>query len=468
MSARFSLEQAAWAAGARVVKGGAAQLAGVFTDTRKPERGALFVALRGENFDGSDFAKQAVEGGAAGVLAPADSVEKVRAQIGAAALLAAADTTRALGLLAGAWRRQLSQLRVVCITGSTGKTSTKELVAEVLAAAGPSLKTEGNLNNEVGVPLTLLRLGEEHRFAAVECGMNHLGEIARLAMYADPDVAIVTNVGPVHLEGCGSLDGVAHAKGELFHALRDGGVAVANADDARVMTQAKLSRKKIISFGSAYGADVRVHDVHHGGAGLQVALEFGGVKRNVELKLIGAHNAANAAAAAAAGLALGIEQEAIVRGLSNATTPGRRMRPVRLQNGALLIDDCYNANPSSTKAALLTLQQLVHGKGRGIAILGDMLELGHTELDLHRDVGRFAAGASLSLLVCFGKRARALGEGALEAGMAKDCVEFTEDPAEAVRLVSPRLRPEDVVLVKGSRGMKMERISDALAAQGGS
>jgi len=466
MSARFTLEQAAWSAGARVIAPGG-PFEGVFTDSRAPVKGALFVALRGEKFDGSDFVAQAVQGGAAGVLVPADAVEKVAAQTKAVALLAAPDTGRALGGLAAAWRRRLPELRLACVTGSTGKTSTKELIAEVMATAGPTLKTEGNLNNEVGVPLTLLRLGDEHRYAAVECGMNHLGEIARLAAWADPEVAVVTNVGPVHLEGCGSLDGVAHAKGELFHALRESGIAVANADDARVLAQARLSRRKLITFGASYGADVRLHGAHHLGESLQVELEFGGARRMVQLKLIGTHNAHNAAAAAAVGIALGIEPEAILRGLANATTPGRRMRPVHLPGGALLIDDCYNANPSSTKAALLTLTHLVSGKGRAVAVLGDMLELGHTELDLHRDVGRFAAGAGLSLLVCFGTRARALGEGAMEAGLARESVEFTDDAAEAVHLVAPRLRPEDVVLVKGSRGMKMERISDALAGGAG-
>jgi UDP-N-acetylmuramoyl-tripeptide--D-alanyl-D-alanine ligase len=383
------------------------------------------------------------------------------------AVLTAPDTGRALGGLGAAWRRRFPELRVVCVTGSTGKTSTKELIAEVLAAQGPTLKTEGNLNNEVGVPLTLLRLGPEHRYAAVELGMNHLGEIARIAAWADPDVAVVTNVGPVHLEGVGSIDGVAHAKGELFHALRDGGIAVANADDARVLQQARLSRRKLVTFGASYGSDVRLISAHHGGAGLRVELDFSGARRAVELKLIGTHNGHNAAAAAAVGVALGFDAETILRGLANATTPGRRMKPVRLPNGALLIDDCYNANPSSTKAALLTLTHLVHGKGRAIAVLGDMLELGPTELDLHRDVGRFAAGAGLSLLVCFGRRARALGEGAHEAGLPADSIEYVEDPAEAVRLLQSRIRPEDVVLVKGSRGMKMERISDALTGGAG-
>ena len=458
----FTLEQAAWAAGAQIAAPGG-PFEGVFTDTRKPVAKGLFVALKGENFDGADFVPQAVEGGANGVLVSPPGLTKVPRGVAA---LTAADTGRALGGLASAWRHRFPELRVDCNTGSTGKTSTKELIAEVLAAAGPALKTEGNLNNEVGVPLTLLRLGPEHRYAAIECGMNHLGEIARLAEWADPDVGVVTNVGPVHLEGTGSVDGVAHAKGELFHALRDGGVAVANADDARVLQQAKLSRRKLITFGASYGSDVRLLAAHHGGAGLQVDLEFSGARRSVELKLIGTHNGHNAAAAAAVGLALGFTPEIILRGLANATTPGRRMKPVRLPNGALLIDDCYNANPSSTKAALLTLTHLVHGKGRAIAVLGDMLELGPTELDLHRDVGRFAAGAGLSLLVCFGKRAHALGEGAHEAGLPSECIEYTEDPAEAVRLVQSRIRPEDVILVKGSRGMKMERISDALIGGG--
>jgi UDP-N-acetylmuramoyl-tripeptide--D-alanyl-D-alanine ligase len=460
--ARFTLEQAAWGAGAQVaVPGGPFE--GVFTDSRNPLRRGLFVALRGEKFDGSDFVAQALQGGAAGVLVPADALGKVRPQAKGIALLTAADTGRALGSLASAWRHRLPDLKVVCVTGSTGKTSTKELIAEVLAATGPTLKTEGNLNNEVGVPLTLLRLGEEHRYAAVECGMNHLGEIARLTQWADPDVALVTNVGPVHLEGVGSIDGVAHSKGELFHGLRESGVAVANADDPRVLGQAKLSRRRLVTFGAAQGSDVRLISAHHGGPGLRVELELGGTTRLVELKLIGTHNGHNAAGAAAVGVALGFDPATILRGLANATTPGRRMRPVRMPDGALLIDDCYNANPSSTKAALLTVTHLIKGKGKAIAVLGDMLELGPTELDLHRDVGRFAAGAGLSLLVCFGKRAQALGEGAEEAGLPARNIEYTEDPSEAVRLVQAQVRPEDVVLVKGSRGMKMERISDSLA-----
>ena len=469
MSARFSAGQAAWAAGAQLLSGAPGQVfEGVVTDSRAPVRGALFVALVGERHDGSVFAAAAAQAGAAGVLVPSASATRVREELAAQglrpAILAGPDTGRALGGLAHAWRQSLPGVRVVCVTGSTGKTSTKELVAAVLETAGPTLKTEGNLNNEVGVPLTLLRLTPGHLNAVIEAGMNHLGEIARLAGWADPDVGLVTNVGPVHLEGVGSLEGAAHAKGELFHALRETATAVANADDPRVLSQARLSRRRLITFGASTAADVRLISAHHGGPGLRVELSFPDRKtRMAELHLIGTHNGHNAVAAAAVGFGLGLDPEQIVRGLGGGRTTGRRMRPVQLPGGGLLIDDCYNANPHSTKAALLTLTHLVRGKGRAIAVLGDMLELGPTELDLHRDVGRFAAGAGLALLVCFGQRARAIGEGAMEAGIAPDHVDFAEDPAQAVAIVRRHARPEDVILVKGSRGMKMERISDPLA-----
>jgi len=474
VTARFTLDEAAFCAGAEILAGTPSLgLEGVFTDSRKPQKGALFVALVGEKHDASEFAAQAAKDGAAAVLVPRGAAQRVREEMQAAkssaALLAATDTGRALGALAHAWRERFADLCVVAVTGSTGKTSTKELIASVLETAGSTMKTEGNLNNEIGVPLTLLRLSSEHRYAVIECGMNHLGEIARLVAWADPEVGVVTNVGPVHLEGCGSIDGVAHAKGEMFHGLRESATAVANADDARVLAQARLSRRRLMTFGAQRSSHVRLVSAHHGGAGLRVELAFpDGKVRLVELHLIGTHNGGNAAAAAAVGYALGLDPDLIVRGLGNARTPGRRMRPVPLENGAVLIDDCYNANPQSTKAALLTLTHLVRGKGRAIAVLGDMLELGPTELDLHRDVGRFAAGAGLGLLVAFGQRARAIGEGAIESGMKTETVRFTSTPEEAIELLRANIRPEDVILVKGSRGMRMERISDSLSPQASS
>ncbi|MFL5246866.1 MAG: UDP-N-acetylmuramoyl-tripeptide--D-alanyl-D-alanine ligase [Myxococcales bacterium] len=472
MTARFTVGEAAWIAGARIVEGSPSRaLEGVFTDSRKPVKGALFVALVGEKHDASQFAAQAAKDGSGAVLVPSGAASRVAEEMrgSEAAILAAPDTGRSLGAIAHAWRERFPELRVVAVTGSTGKTSTKELIASVLEAAGRTLKTEGNLNNEIGVPLTLLRLSAEDRYAVVECGMNHLGEISRLVGWSDPDVAVVTNVGPVHLEGCGSIDGVAHAKGEMFHGLRDAATAVANADDMRVLAQARLSRRRLVTFGANQSSHVRLVSAHHGGAGLRVELAFpDGKVRMVELHLIGTHNGHNAAAAAAVGFALGLDPDQIMRGLANARTPGRRMRPVPLSNGALLIDDCYNANPQSTKAALLTLTHLVRNKGRAIAVLGDMLELGPTELDLHRDVGRFAAGAGLGLLVTFGHRARAIGEGAIESGMKTETVRFTSTPEEAIELLRSSVGPDDVVLVKGSRGMQMERISDPLSPAGSS
>jgi UDP-N-acetylmuramoyl-tripeptide--D-alanyl-D-alanine ligase len=468
MMHEFSLQEAAFATGSRIVRGDPSlRCRGVFTDSRKPERGALFVALIGANYDAGAFAAQAARDGAAAVLVPEKGASRIDRELAGVsanvAVLAANDTGRALALLGQAWRGRHHSLKVVAITGSTGKTSTKELVAAVLGRAGPTLKTEGNFNNEIGVPLTLLRISASHHYAVIECGMNHLGEIARLAHISDPDVALVTNVGPVHLEGVGSLEGVAHAKGELFHAMRQDGIVVANADDQHVMAQARLAHRRLVTWGSSPLADVRLLSAHHGGPGLLVELQFSGKPSRAELQLIGTHNGHNAAAAAAVGFALGLVPEEIVFGLGQAQTPGRRMRPVQMQGGGLLIDDCYNANPSSCKAALLTLTHLVRGKGRAVAVLGDMLELGPTELDLHRDVGRFAAGAGLSLLVCFGTRARAIGEGAIESGILQENVVFTDDPADAVKLVLQHRRAQDVVLVKGSRGMKMERISDVLA-----
>ena len=470
MTAVFTLAEAAIAAAAQVERPGAklptGAFQGVFTDSRKSQIGALFVALSGERHDGAAFAVQAARDGAGGVLVQAQGAAAVVEGLARAglypAVLVTGDTGRALLGLGRAWRGRHASLRAVAITGSAGKTSTKELIASVLAAAGPTLKTEGNLNNEIGVPLTLLQLEAQHRFAAVECGMNHLGEIARLCAAVDPEAGVVTNVAPVHLEGCGSIEGVAAAKGELFHGLRAGAAAVANADDARVLEQARLSGRRLITFGRAAGADVRLLSAVHGGPGLLVDFTLRGQPARAALQLIGLHNGQNACAAAAAGLALGLGSAEILSGLAAARTPGRRMKPVRLAGGALLIDDCYNANPASTRSALETAAALLGPGGRPLLVLGDMLELGPTELTLHAALGPLAASLGPSLLVAFGVRARALATAAIEAGLPEARVLRTDDPAAAAQAVQTVLTPADVVLVKGSRGMKMERISDLL------
>jgi len=350
------------------------------------------------------------------------------------------------------------------VTGSNGKTTTREMIAAILATRGPVLKTEGNLNNEVGVPLTLLRLAPGHTAAVIEMGMNHRGEIGRLTAITEPRVGVVTNAFPAHLEGLGTVDGVADAKGELYRGLPADGIVVANADDPRMLHRARKSGRRVLTFsgGKDREADVVVLDVlSQDPEGMRFLLGVGTKELEVRLPLVGEHNAVNAAAAAAAALSLGCTDREIVRGLLGVRTVGRRLRIERLPSGVLLVDDCYNANPASMKAALLTLRQLA-GQGRALAALGDMLELGATEGDLHRELGRDAAAAGLAALAAFGPRARLARDAAVEAGLAPPDAFHTEDPQALAAFLRERLRPGDVLLVKGSRGMKLERLVEAL------
>ncbi|HET9552501.1 MAG TPA: UDP-N-acetylmuramoyl-tripeptide--D-alanyl-D-alanine ligase, partial [Anaeromyxobacteraceae bacterium] len=347
-----------------------------------------------------------------------------------------------------------------------GKTTTREMIAAILATRGPVLKTEGNLNNEVGVPLTLLGLGPEHVAAVVEMGMNHPGEIARLAAIALPQVGVVTNAAAAHLEGLGSVDGVADAKAELYQGLPEGGVAVVNADDPRMAKRAVASGRRLLSFaaGRQRRGDVVVLEILSQTAeGIRFLLGIGQRELEVSLPLVGAHNATNAAAAACAAVALGSTDREIVRGLAAVRPVGRRLRLERLASGLLLVDDCYNANPLSMGAALATLGELARAEGgRPLAALGDMLELGPAELALHRGVGEAAAEAGVAWLAGFGPRARETVAGAVEAGLAAGATFHTEDVAALAAAVRAAARPGDVLLVKGSRGMKLERLVEAL------
>jgi UDP-N-acetylmuramoyl-tripeptide--D-alanyl-D-alanine ligase len=418
------------------------------------------VALRGERFDGHDFLADAARSGASCAV-----VARGRAASGPPGLplLEVDDTLAALGAVARLHRLRFS-IPVVGVTGSNGKTTTREMIAAILATRGPVLSTEGNLNNEVGVPLTLLRLLPTHTAAVIEMGMSHRGEIGRLTAIAEPRVGVVTNAFPAHLEGLGSVDGVADAKGELYRGLPADGVVVANADDPRMLHRARKSGRRVLTFsgGSDRDADVVLLDVlSQDPGGMRFLLGIGTKEVEVRLPLVGEHNAVNAAAAAAAALSLGCSDREIVRGLAGVRPVGRRLRVERLPSGVLLVDDCYNANPASMRAALRTLRQLA-GAGRALAALGDMLELGTAEDDLHRELGREAAAAGLAALATFGPLARLAREAAIEAGMARSDTFHTEDPLLLVAFVRERLRPGDVLLVKGSRGMKLERLVEAL------
>ncbi len=458
----FTADELAQATGGRWLDAPPPGVQGVSTDTRAIAAGSLFVALRGERFDAHAFLADAARAGAAAAV-----VSDPAAGAGAAALprLLVGDTLAALGAVARHHRRRFD-LPVVGVTGSNGKTTTREMIAAILATRGPVLKTEGNLNNEVGVPLTLLRLGPEHRAAVIELGMNHPGEIARLAAVALPQVGVVTNAAAAHLEGLGTVDGVADAKAELYQGLPPGGVAVANADDPRMLKRAQASGRRLLTFaaGRQRRGDVVVLELlSQDAAGLRFLLGVGNRELTVALPLVGGHNAANAAAAACAAIALGCDDREIVRGLAAVAPVGRRLRLERLPGGALLVDDCYNANPLSMRAALETLAALAAAEGgRPVAALGDMLELGPGELELHREVGTAAAAAGLARLLAFGPRSRALAEGALAAGLPPDRSFHTEDVAALAAEARATLRAGDVLLVKASRGMRLERLVEAL------
>ncbi len=431
---------------------------GVSTDTRTLSPGALFVALRGDRFDAHDFlAEAAARGAAAALVAEARAGDPCSLP-----RLAVPDPLAALGAVAHLHRLRFA-IPVVGVTGSNGKTTTREMIAAILATRGPILKTEGNLNNEVGVPLTLFGLDEGHQAAVIELGMSHPGEIARLAAIALPQVGIVTLAAPAHLEGLGTVDAVADAKAELYRGLPEGGIAIANADDARMLKRAQASGRRMITFSAAKGrrGDVVVLEVvSQGEDGLRFVLGIGNREVAVHIPgLVGGHNAANAAAAAAAAIALGCTDREIVRGLAAVRPVGRRLRLETLPSGLRLVDDCYNANPASMSAALRTVTALAAPGGRALAVLGDMLELGAFEAEAHRALGEEAAKAGLAALAAFGPRSRGTAEAARSGGLEAF---HTEELEPLVAWTKAAVRPGDVLLVKGSRGMKLERLVEAL------
>ena len=439
-----------------------ATCAAVGTDSRAPLADSLFVALSGENFDGADFCAGAVSNGARIVVVTHPAWSRgLKGGLQDTAVVAVDDTLRALGDLA-AWRRSAFQVRLVGITGSNGKTSTKEMTAAVLGGAPGVLSNRGNLNNLVGMPRSLLSLRAEHHHAVMEMGMNSPGEIERLAQIARPQIGVLTNVHPVHLEGLGSLQAVAEAKGELLEALPGECVAVLNADDPYVLKQAARTRARQVTFGRNPSAAVRVVSARQDAESVNVDLELPDGLLKVRIGRPGLHNALNAAAAAAVGMVEGIEPDRIAERLEKVSLPALRMERLQLGPGRLLVD-CYNANPRSVEAALSTLRDLA--QGTSFAVLGDMRELGEASAELHHKTGLAAAGSGLSGLCTFGKEAGAIAQGAREGGL--DPVVETESIDEATGWTRERLQAGGWVLIKGSRAMRMERIAETIAEEYG-
>jgi UDP-N-acetylmuramoyl-tripeptide--D-alanyl-D-alanine ligase len=406
-----------------------------------------------------------VERGAAALL-----VESGRTQLDTLAapipVIGVGDTTVALGALA-AGHRSGFRGAVVAITGSNGKTTTKEMCAAILSVAGPCHRTPGNLNNQYGLPLTLLSREERDHSLVVEFGMNHRGEIAQLVEIARPTVGVITNIGSAHIEYLGSREEIALEKGDLVALLPADGTAVLNADDPLVAAQRKRTRARVLSFGSSEDADVREEStamLDGWGYALKLMTPAGGV--SVEVSGLGSTTIANALAAVAAALAAGASLTDIATGLSNYRPIKGRLERRELSGEIVLIDDTYNANPQSTELALRLLAEL-KGVHRGVAILGDMGELGDTTEVAHREAGRLAATLGIDVLIALGDCAETVASGALTSGMSRECVVVATDHADAGARASAVLREHDTVLIKGSRSMRMERVVEAIVSEKG-
>ena len=434
---------------------------GVSTDTRSLVPENLFVALKGPRFDGHDYILRAFEQGASAVLV-SESIPR-QALPTDKGVIFVRDTLTALGDLAGLWRRKFP-VTLIGISGSNGKTSTKEMLTAILELEGPTLKNKGNLNNWIGLPLSLFFLNEDHRFAVMEMGMNHSGEIARLCQIAKPSVGLLTNIGPAHLEGLGTIAAVAKAKGELFEALEADHWAVINIDDPRIRELARTCKARKIDFGLAPEAQVRGERLENTGQGIRFRIFFQG-EEEVFLPVQGEHNISNALGAAAAALALGLSLQKVKQGLEHFHLPEHRLQLKKGLRGIRLIDDTYNANPTSMKAALRAFDSLRQGKGGGL-VLGDMLELGDQAVEAHRELGRLIGEMGVDYLLCLGPLSKELVKEA-QNGFRPPLKAFgVLNYREIIDLLPGIVREGDWVLVKGSHGMNMEAIVRVLEDQG--
>lgn len=431
----------------------------ISTDTRTIEAGDCYLALVGERFDGHDFVADAVAKGAAALVLKRGTPLPNDVP-GWVPIAWVDDTLRAFQGIANGYRRRF-RIPVVAVTGSNGKTTTKNMTAAVLSSRWSVLATEKNLNNEIGLPKTLLGLERGHGAAVVELGMRALGEIARLAETAEPTVGVVTNVAMVHLENLGQIENVAAAKAELIEALPSDGVAVLNRDDPRTYAMRTRTSAPFTTFGFSADSHVRAVDVMlQGEEGTRFVLLIGDKKKAVRLNVLGRHHVVNALAAAAVGAQLGLTIDEIVSGLEKAETDEMRMQMVPLGSGVRLVDDAYNASPLSTEAALKTLAEL--SGERKVAVLGDMLELGKIAEEAHRRIGQQAHRFGMDLVAAVGSMAEQVKEGAVEAGMDPKAVLTFADSQQCAHSVSEWSKPGDLILLKGSRGIRLERVSDAL------
>jgi UDP-N-acetylmuramoyl-tripeptide--D-alanyl-D-alanine ligase len=441
--------------GGRLLARSERPIRGAAVDSRLVEPGQVFVALPGERTDGHAFLADAIERHAAALIVTRPVPDP--AALGDITIVRVADGLAALGALAAGWRKRFDPL-VVGVTGSIAKTSTKEAIAAVLARRFRTLRSQGNQNNEIGLPLTILRLGPDHEAAVLEMGMYVGGEIAELARIARPGIGVVTAVQPVHLSRIGSIEAIEAAKGELLEALPRDGTAVLNADDRIVRRMGRRTMARVVTYGFGDTSDVTAEAIESAGlAGMRFVLRVAGARQPVSIPTLGRLSVHNALAAAAVGRASGLTLEEVAAGLATGWSAPHRAQLVSA-GGVTLVDDSYNASPRSVVAALELLSGL---PGRRGAVLGEMLELGEASEDGHRTVGE-AAARTVDWLVVVGRDAAPIAEGALDAGMDPGRITTARDAEAVLATLPPRLRSGDVVLIKASRGIGLDRLVDGL------
>lgn len=432
-----------------------AEFTNITTDSRKITRGDFFIPLVGEKFDGHDYVNASFEQGAAGCLIHKDiSCDKNKV------VIKVEDTLSALRKLA-TYYRQKFDIPFVGITGSVGKTSTKDMVSSVLKKKYAVLKTQGNFNNEIGVPLTVFNLEASHEVAVVEMGMSGFGEISRLTSIVKPDIAIITNIGLSHIEKLGSRQNILKAKMEIFEGLKSNGLVILNGDDNLLYGLKNLLKYRTVFYGMEDGLDYQAYNISsQGEGGTSFEIDIGNNSYKVHVPVPGIHNIHNALAAIAAGIELGIPAKDIIEGIGEYA-PGKMRQNITEHNGIKVINDAYNASPQSMEAAINVLMD-VAAKNRTIAVLGDMLELGDISIKAHKDVGMFAYSRGVSNIVAVGNYAKNIAEGALAAGASEASVLHFDNNSDAGKYLLEFVKPGDVLLVKGSRGMKMEEIVNLL------
>lgn len=443
---------AEWCAGQVITGNPALTVSGVSIDSRRIEPGNLFFAIKGERLDGHQFMAQVVQARAAAAVVSRAWVDE-NPDFNEIALVAVDDTLIAFQEVAHRYRLQFD-IPCIAITGSNGKTTTKDLTARVLASQKTVLSTMGNFNNHIGLPLTLLRLRPEHEVLVVELGMNHLGEIDQLSRLAQPNVGAITNIGPVHLEFLGSVDNVYRAKLELADHVQ---TLIVNGDDPKLVEQARRKCDRILTFGFNPGCDFRATEVHANGLPRTV---FNVEQTTFELPIPGRHNVYNALAAVAIARQYDYSWEIIAAALKEARITALRSEVIELTRLTLL-NDTYNANPASMVSSLDMLRDF-QTKGRRIAVLGDMFELGRLSDDMHYQLGQRVAEAAVDHLILIGPKGAQVRQGAVAAGMDNDCIEHYDDLDQTTQILSSAIAVGDVVLIKGSRGMHMEQLVDHL------